>query len=414
MFITTQTVSSAYAATFTTNLSVGSRGEAVKTVQLFLSSQGFFSGTTTGIFNDQTKKAVQAFQKRHNLPATGVWFTITRQKAESLIPKIVRPVQSPVSTSTVAAPVTTKAVSSVAGKNVTLTVILNTGGYVTTSENLISCYDSETCIKSVLQNKKVLLQAYPKEGYEIKGWSEASCGTSSTCSLSMIEDMSVYVYFKIKKSNTTSDAYAELVTPRRPSDTCYITLGNDRCYLRLTWITNLGLAMNIKNDNDEFYLSVKDKNDSSLWQASDLDPVDVAKAVADNVSGPAYLGIFLGAHTISLKSQNRDTILDSTKVKVECAPNTFWNGTHCWQKDAKRLYVFKTDSAVITSMPSGINCGYSPEMCTSGFPSGTVVTVTAVISPGYTFDGWTGDCTGKQLTCSIVMTKDSVVGVRFK
>src|SRR5690606_30207081 len=48
-------------------------------------------------------------------------------------------------------------------------------------------------------------------------------------------------------------------------------------------------------------------------------------------------------------------------------------------------------SGVITSTPAGISC---PGDCSEPFGHGTVVTLTATPNPGWTFTGWTGDCTG--------------------
>jgi len=58
-----------------------------------------------------------------------------------------------------------------------------------------------------------------------------------------------------------------------------------------------------------------------------------------------------------------------------------------------------TGSGTVTSSPAGINCGPT---CSANFPSGTVVTLTAVAASGSTFAGWSGACTGSG-TCSVAM-----------
>jgi hypothetical protein len=62
------------------NLTVGSRGAQVTTLQNFLSDGGFYSSNARGYFGSITKKAVKAFQKSSGVPATGFVGAMTRQK----------------------------------------------------------------------------------------------------------------------------------------------------------------------------------------------------------------------------------------------------------------------------------------------------------------------------------------------
>ena len=53
-------------------LKIGSRGEAVKTVQTFLKQQNLYTGPINGKFGHQTQLAVMKFQKSKGLRADGV------------------------------------------------------------------------------------------------------------------------------------------------------------------------------------------------------------------------------------------------------------------------------------------------------------------------------------------------------
>ncbi|WP_335026081.1 peptidoglycan-binding domain-containing protein [Nostoc sp.] len=53
-------------------LTVGSRGEAVKTAQNALKQQGFYTANVDGVFDNKTRLAVIKFQKSKGLRADGI------------------------------------------------------------------------------------------------------------------------------------------------------------------------------------------------------------------------------------------------------------------------------------------------------------------------------------------------------
>lgn len=59
------------------------------------------------------------------------------------------------------------------------------------------------------------------------------------------------------------------------------------------------------------------------------------------------------------------------------------------------------DPGVVTSNPSGINCGGS---CAYSYATGTAVTLTAVPDQGQSFTGWSGACTGTNTTCTVTLS----------
>ncbi len=70
------------------------------------------------------------------------------------------------------------------------------------------------------------------------------------------------------------------------------------------------------------------------------------------------------------------------------------------------LLVTKTGLGTVTAL--NINCGLD---CAEKYNAGTSVTLTATAASGYTFTGWSGECTG--MTCTVAMTKDRVVTANF-
>ena len=55
-----------------TALTVGSRGERVKTAQNLLKQQGFYTASVNGVFDNKTRSAVMKFQKSKGLRADGI------------------------------------------------------------------------------------------------------------------------------------------------------------------------------------------------------------------------------------------------------------------------------------------------------------------------------------------------------
>ena len=75
-----------------------------------------------------------------------------------------------------------------------------------------------------------------------------------------------------------------------------------------------------------------------------------------------------------------------------------------------QLNVSTSGNGSIISSPNGINC--PKQSCTGTYPPGTVVTLTASPGKGWTFDGWSGSCTGTDL-CRIALTNNMAVNANF-
>ncbi len=78
----------------------GMNSSAVKTLQGDLKKLGFFSPAPTGYFGSATVSAVKKFQKKYNLPSTGVVATLTYNKLEALLKPAVPKKATPKSTQT--------------------------------------------------------------------------------------------------------------------------------------------------------------------------------------------------------------------------------------------------------------------------------------------------------------------------
>ncbi|HYD40014.1 MAG TPA: hypothetical protein VEB43_04235, partial [Anaeromyxobacter sp.] len=67
-------------------------------------------------------------------------------------------------------------------------------------------------------------------------------------------------------------------------------------------------------------------------------------------------------------------------------------------------------TGVVTSSPSGINCGTT---CAAAYSAGTVVTLTAAASTGSSFTGWSGACVGTG-SCVVTMAAARSVTATFQ
>ena len=374
-------------------------------MQQFLISQNLLTGSVTGYFGPQTKKAVQVFQKQNKLTINGNWFSSTRQKADALL--------SATSTSTIILQSTsTKDITviqaptplSVSSSFVTVTFAPIQGGFIFSQEMNSTCYSYDICKVKVPSSKKITLQAFPAAGYLFKGWSEASCGSSKECSVVVPTDTTIYATFEVALATRPAGRFLGL---DHPIHTCYLALGRENCDLRLSWNANTARDITINRDGDEYILGTEEN-----YTLSPLDPEDLVGLDSSSASLPFYFSFPFGLRTLSLKSGGE--VLDTLKISVQCAPGNYWDGAKCWEKGANFLYLFKTKGFVFKSNPSGIKCGYAPDVCAVGFSSSTIVTITVTPLPGYSVGEWYGDCSGVSSTCTVRMDKMRSVGMKIK
>jgi streptogramin lyase len=74
------------------------------------------------------------------------------------------------------------------------------------------------------------------------------------------------------------------------------------------------------------------------------------------------------------------------------------------------LAVANGGNGMVTGSPAGINCGAT---CAASYASGTPVTLTATPDYGFTFTGWSGDCSGNASTCTLSMDTSKNVIAAF-
>ena len=68
------------------------------------------------------------------------------------------------------------------------------------------------------------------------------------------------------------------------------------------------------------------------------------------------------------------------------------------------------ETGVVTSVPEGIAC---PPVCSTEFDRGSTVRLEARPSGGAAFIGWTGACSGRSLSCAVLMDGEKRIGSSF-
>jgi hypothetical protein len=226
-------------------------------------------------------------------------------------------------------------------------------GTVTSSPAGISC--GSTCATTFTDGTSVTLTAVANTGSTFAGWSGACTGTG-TCTVAMSAAMNVTATF-------TLNSYS-LSVSKSGSGTGTITSSpvGINCGLVCSYSYNYGATITL---------------------------------TAAAGSGSAFTGwggdcTGTGACTVPINSAHSVTATFTlTRTLTVTKPG---NG-----------------SGIVTSSPTGINCGST---CSYAFVNGTSVTLTAVANTGSTFTGWGGSCTGTG-TCTVAMTAARSVSANF-
>ena len=265
-----------------------------------------------------------------------------------------------------------------------LTLSDTSGGSIISDSIKIGCEGNSTCSFTLSQGTKVKLTAVSNDGYLFLGWSGDTCEKERVCLITVNKNINVKANFK---TNVTPKIQGTITFPSRTA-TCYIPLGKDYCTQLLSWEVKNPQDVHLSDNGTEYYI----KSDGSTDIITDL-----------------RFKLTHGPHEIALK--NHGDMLDSIMINVECVAGTVYQSDECRAKESFKLFIFKPISGAVESSPEGINCGEDISDCNISFLPNTKVTLTFIPRPGDSFPGWTGDCTGTNKVCTILMDKTRSVGV---
>jgi len=256
--------------------------------------------------------------------------------------------------------------TTIAEFNLTITPLLlvvrsaGTGkGTVTSSPLGISC--GTTCRASFPTGTPVALSAAPNSGSTFTGWTGA-CSGISTCTVNLISATSVTATF------TSTIPPVELTVESAGTGAGTITSSPSGVSCGFTCSASFASGTSVK----------------------------LTATPGSGAKFAGWSGACSGKSTciVDLKAAESVTAKftsSATPIQLTVQPGGTGSGT-------------------VTSSPSGVNCTTT---CTADLPKGTAVTLTATASPGSTFAGWSGLCTGTG-PCSVTLKASATVTPTFE
>jgi len=265
----------------------------------------------------------------------------------------------------------------------TLTVVKSgTGtGTVTSSPAGINC--GSDCSETYAKPTKVKLTAKADASSTFTGWSGGGCSGTKTCTVSVDAAVTVTADFALKIPDIsvpqTSLEFGSIKVGKKATKTLKI-MNNGTGDLSIMLSGLEGTDFSIQGSSS---ISIKAKKSYNL-------------KVLFTPKSPV-------SETAILEIQSNDP--DTPELNIALSGSTIE------QPQQYTLTVTKagTGSGMVTSNPSGINCGAD---CSEAYNSGTSVTLTATPDAGSTFTGWSGDCSGTG-ACVVSMTSDKAATATF-
>ena len=308
-------------------------------------------------------------------------------------------------------------------------------GAVTSSPAGISC--GADCSEPYSSGTVVSLSAAAATGSNFSGWTGACTGTGA-CSVTMTADSTVGATFTIQRNTLT------VTTPTRGTISgagIACGTGGSDC----SEAYDYGTVVPLTATPDSGYTFGGWTGDctgtgactvtmtAARSVAASFTPASVSYTLTVNKAGTGSGAVTSSPAGISCGADCSEPYSSGTVVSLSAAAATGSNFSG-WTGDCTgtgactvTMTAARTVGATFTiqrntltaTAPShgtisgtGIACGTGGSDCSEAYDSGTVVPLTATPDSGYTFGGWTGDCTGTG-ACTVTMTAARTVGATF-
>ncbi|GEM_PF-1686129 len=239
-------------------------------------------------------------------------------------------------------------------------VAINGSGFSTVSSDVvgISCgYPNYDCSETYSAGSTVVLTASATPGYLFTGWSGDCSGTAPTCTLSVNAQKAV--------------------------------------------------TANFTQENN---LAISNLNPTGGVITSDVGGINCGTICNQNYASGTIVTLTAtptSGYSFASWSGDCTGTVPACQVTLSAAKNVTANFVPNYAMTVTNSN--KTGGSV-TSDVGGINCGNT---CSQNYASGTVVTLTASPVTGYSFTGWSGDCSGSAPTCPVTLSSAKNVTANF-
>src|SRR3984957_147250 len=322
-------------------------------------------------------------------------------------------------------------------------------GTVTSSPTGINC--PGTCSSSFPSGTQVTLTAAAASGSGFAGWSLSSCGTASTCTISLTANQSVTSTFNLgpalSVSVVGSGATGSTVTSLPGGINCPTTctagfaVGTQVTLSAYPAPTALFSGWSVPSCGATQTCTVTIEATNAPITATFIEPTLSVTIVgppntnpgsvastnppppAPQINCPASIcsaNFGIGTQVVLAASANPGfSFVNWTGGGCSniptCTVTINTNASQPVTANFTNSYVLTvteagTGTGTVTSSPPGINCG---AICSFGFASGSQVTLTETPNASNTFAGWSGACSGTNNTCSVTMTATEGVTATF-
>ncbi len=320
-------------------------------------------------------------------------------------------------------------------KNVT--VIKTGSGRVVSTPAGIDC--GTTCSYHFASGSSILLRAIPDSGYAFSSWTGCT-STNDVCTMTVNSDTTVTAKFTVITYNlTVTKPTAGNITGNGGLN---CGTGGNNCTVTL----NYGTSVSLTATPDSGYTAGAWSGVSCLNGAACAFTLTGDTTITHSfvqtfvLSATPPTGGTITGNGLNCGATCSSILNKGTTVTLSATPLTgytfsSWGGdcsgmTCSFTLNASKsvtasfnlipvthtVTITKTGAGqgIVTSMPGGINCGASCNSAVSSpVSAGTKVRLFAAVGTGYTFTGWSGDCSGTAAYCDVTMNADKNVTVNF-